>query len=208
MTTVEDPAAARWRAADELAQGVADDGLGRRRGRVLAWVLGLFVASWLAGFVLAFALPRPAHHATSGGMGVREFAGLTLSAIGFLVALIGFIWGVRTKHYITRWRAVTSPLSRRERKSVMKQIRGRRPMDSEHADTIVAAARQLRRASLGTAPLYAGLSLMVLGFVVSATVLVSLILCLISLALFAAAGVQLLVYYRQMGAFLEAQSPG
>lgn len=205
VTTVEDASAARWRAADELAQGVADEGLGRRRGRVLAWVIGLVIASWLAGFVLAFVLPRPVHHATSAGMSVREVAGLTLSAAGFLVALVGFVWGVRTKHYVKRWRAVTSPLKRSERKSVMKQIRGRRPLDPEHADTIIAAARQLRRASLGIAPLYAGLSLMILGFVVSTTVLVSLILCVISLALFVAAGIQLLVYYRQMGAFLSAQ---
>ncbi|MEN2739246.1 hypothetical protein ABCS02_15755 [Microbacterium sp. X-17] len=208
MTTVEDPAAARWHAADELAQGVADDGLGRRRRRVPAWILGLLVASWLLGIVLAFALPRPAHHASGEGVSVRAVAGLALSAVGFLVALVGFVWGVRTHHYVTRWRAVTSPLTRRERKAVMKQLRGKRTLDPEHADTIVAAGRQLRRATLGIAPLYAGLSLMVLGFAIGTTLLIPLILCVVSLVLFAVAGIQLLVYYRQLGAFLEAQGGG
>lgn len=203
MTTTEDSAAARWHAADRLAEGVADDGLSRRRSRVLAWVVGLVVVSWLVGFALAFLLPRPAHHSASAGLEVREIAGLVLMGVGFLVALAGFIWGVRTGHYVTRWRAVTSPLKRDERKAVMKQVRGRRPLDPAHAATIIAAARQLRRASLGIAPLYAGLVLMAIGVAITTTVPVTLILCGIAMVLFIVAGIQLLVYYRQMGVFLE-----
>lgn len=208
MTTSEDASAARWRAADELARGNADGGLSRRRRGLLVWLLGLFVACVLLGSVLALVLPRPAPHVAGGGSGVREITGLVFVVLGLGIEVGGLIWGVRTRHYVTRWSAVTSPLSRSERKSVLKQIRGKLPLDREHEETIIAAARQLRRGTLGIAPIYAGAVLIILGVMFTSTLTVTLILDVIALACFVFAGIQILIYYRQMGAFLEAHSGG
>ncbi|MEY9952329.1 hypothetical protein [Leifsonia sp. EB34] len=201
MTETADSAEVRWRAADRLAEGATDDRMGRRRSRLLTWVVGLLVVSWLIGFALAILLPRPSYRGSGGGIG--GIAELVLVVLGILVGLAGFIWGRRTGHYVPRWRAVMSPLNRAERKAVMKQIRGKQTLDTEHAATIIAAGQQARRATLGLVPIYTGAVLMTIGIALNTTSTLALILFIVAIACYLGAAIALLINYRQIGAFLR-----
>lgn len=119
MTTTQNDAAARWAAAAKLADGVTDDGLHKRRARVLLQVVALIVGSWIVGVVIALIfIPHGSGRDTSGSSDVQTqqlIAQFVFLGLGLLVGIPGFIWAKRTGHYITRWRAVASPLNRREK---------------------------------------------------------------------------------------------
>ncbi|WP_155865137.1 hypothetical protein [Gryllotalpicola ginsengisoli] len=195
----------RWAAAAQLAAGVNDDRLRGRRVRVLLWVGLLVIASWVAGFVLALVLPAAASTPSTGEANVsaRLFAALIVMAIGLVVGLVGFIWGIRTGHYIARWRAVTSPLSMKEKRAVRKQINGKAPVDQQHLDIILASAEQTRRAVLGIAPLYAAVVLFVVSEAIVTDAVLERLLALFASVMFAIAAVQLVVAYRRAGRFIE-----
>jgi hypothetical protein len=153
----------RWAAAQKIADGEMDERMPRRRRIVWLWVSALVIGSLLLGVVLTAVLPRPDDTPSSdgGGWTARLIAGAVFQAIALVVGVGGFIWAVRTKRYITRWRAVASPLNLRERKWVIKQIRSATPVDDDRKRSVVlAVAAQNRRATLGILPVYCCLVLL------------------------------------------------
>jgi hypothetical protein len=199
----------RWTAAARLADGLTDDGALRRRTRVLILVGTLVLVSWAAGVGLALILPATGHgDRTSDTSNERLLVQVALLALGLIVGGVGFAWAYRTGHYITRWRFVSSPLSRAEKRSVQRQIAGKEPLAAEHASVVAAVAAQSRRATLGIAPIYAAMMLFAVSTAVSTDVLYLRLLEVAVSACFIAVFVQLAVMYRRSGRFLALHQLG
>jgi len=199
------PCDARWAAAAQLAQGITDEGFHKRRARILLWIGVVIAASWITGFVAAlWFLPKSS---VGRGSGPHESSGqlivqIVLLGLGLIVGIMGFIWAKRSGHYITRWRSVASPLNRREKKNVRRQLSGKIAPDTEHLPVVVAIANQSRRATLGVAPICAAAVLLAVSTAVGSNVtflkLTELAVCL----LFVIVAVQLVVLYRRTGLFI------
>ncbi|MDT0233536.1 hypothetical protein [Curtobacterium sp. BRB10] len=200
-----DPAGAeRWAAAARLADGQSDDGLRRRRTRVFVWVGALVLVSWAVGVVLALVLaPTTGSSDASGGDGVQLLVQLLLLLLGLVVGTVGFVWAFRSGHYVTRWRSVSSPLSRAEQRSVRRQIAGKEPIDDEHADIVFAVAVQNRRATLGILPVVGAVMLFAASTAVSTDSLPIKLVELVASLVAVLGLVQLLVQYRRAGRFLS-----
>lgn len=209
MTTTDpEPAEAeRWAAAARLADGQSDDGLLRRRTRVFVWVGALVLVSWAAGVVLALVLPSTigSTHA-KGGDGAQLLVQLVLLLLGLGVGIVGFVWASRSGHYITRWRSVSSPLSRAEQRSVRRQIAGKEPLDDERAAIVAAVAAQNRRATLGVLPIYGAAMLFAASTAVSTDSLPIKLLELVASLAFVVGLVQLAFQYRRAGRFLSERT--
>jgi len=200
-----DPAGAeRWAAAARLADGQSDDGLRRRRTRVFVWAGALVLVSWAVGVVLALVLvPATGSNHASGRDGVQLLVQLLLLLLGLVVGIVGFVWAYRSGHYVTRWRSVSSPLSRAEQRSVRRQIAGKEPIDDEHADIVTAVAVQNRRATLGILPIVGALMLFAASTAVSTDSLPIKMLELVASLAFVVGLVQLAFQYRRAGRFLS-----
>jgi len=208
MTRIEEND--RWAAAERLAAGEVDERLTRRRGTTLLWIVALFLVGVAAGVVIALLLPSRPEHTASEGIEPRVVIGWGISGLGFAVAVVTFVWGRRTGHYIPRWRAVLSPLSWEERKSAVRQLRGKEALDARHATVIVAAARQSQRATWGYVPLVIALTLMMVGSAISSGVFWATWLFAAAILLFAVSGIVSLIRYREVAAFLDVHegTPG
>jgi len=205
LTTPSLDSAARWAAAEDLARGETDEGLPKRRNRLIGQIAVLLTASWLTGIVLALVF-LPDGGSTRADAGPRSgqlIAQFAILVLGLLVGIVGFVWAKRSGHYVTRWRAVASPLSRQERKSVRRQITGKDAPNHDRLFVLVAAAKQSRRAVLGVAPLYAALLLITVSTAIGANALFLTILELGVSVLFVVAAMQMVIYYRRMGTFID-----
>jgi hypothetical protein len=202
-----DPAGAeRWAAAARLADGQSDDGLRRRRTRVFVWVGALVLVSWAIGVVLALVLaPATGSNHASGRDGVQLLVQLLLLLLGLVVGIVGFVWASRSGLYVTRWRSVSSPLSRSEQRSVRRQIASKEPIDDEHADIVVAVAVQNRRATLGILPIFGAVMLFAASTAVSTDSLPIKLIELVASFAVVLGLVQLAVQYRRAGRFLSAR---
>lgn len=200
-----DPAGAeRWAAAARLADGQSDDGLRRRRTRVFVWLGALVLVSWAVGVVLALVLaPGTGSSHASGGDGVQLLVQLLLLLLGLVVGIVGFVWAYRSGHYVTRWRSVSSPLSRAEQRSVRRQIAGQEPIDDEHADIVFAVAVQNRRATLGILPIFGAVMLFATSTAVSTDSLPIKLIELVASFTVVLGLVQLALQYRRAGRFLS-----
>ena len=204
---VQDSAAERWERAAQLAAGVDDDQLQKRRRRVWWLILGLMGVGFVGGLIFGLILPRDVVQGEQPDdesvFQARFVAGLIVWGIGLLGFVAAFIWAKMTGHFITRWRAVWSPLNRRERKTFLKQIRLKAPADDEHLPILVAGATQFRRATIGVAPLYGGIVLMISGtsILIGSGLTVWLYLGLI--LLYGVIAVITVRQYRQAGRFLD-----
>lgn len=134
-------AAKRWAAAQELAAGARDELYTGRRTRLWLLLLLLLIAVGGAGFFLGIALPRGPRTDVSWP---RTWAAIILLACAFIWGVFIFIHAFRTKTYIPRWKAILSPLTRQERRHVVKQWRGRIPVKSKDLPLIRSAAVQTR----------------------------------------------------------------
>lgn len=208
MSDASDEAEQRWAAAAKLAAGVTDDGFRKRRRRTFTWVAALIVGSWVIGFVLAFlVLPQGGTARGGSATSAQQLVGqFIFLALGLLVGITGFVWGRRTGHYVTRWRAVASPLNRKEKKSVRRQIVRKAELDRRRLPIILAIAKQNRMATLGIAPIYAALVLFAIATAIGSNILVIKVLELAVSLLFVLVAVQLTVFYRKAGAFIESNS--
>lgn len=99
-TAPTDDAAARWQRAAQLASGVDDDRLKRRRVVVLFIILGVMIASWILGAVLALALPDNlvgSSEDASNGVDLDTtrlvLAGVIL-LVGYGSGVVGFVWAL------------------------------------------------------------------------------------------------------------------
>lgn len=206
MTDTIEQVEARWAAAAKLADGVPDDDFHKRRTRILIRLAALLIGSWIVGVVIAvFFVPRGAHQSRSnnGPSEGQAIAQLVFLALGFIVGVVGFIWAKRTGHYITRRRAVTSPLNRAEKKAVRKQIKGKAELDHAHLVTILAVASQNRRATLGMVPIYSALVLFAVATAIGSNRPFVKLLELVASLLLVATAAQLIVFYRRAGRFIN-----
>ena len=188
----------RWAAARGLAQGVPDRRMSRRRWRLFALLLAVAVAGGISGGLL------PSTRSVAGATGSSslpggELAGYVLVAVG----IVGFIWAKRTGRYITRWRQAISPLNRRERKWVIKQLRGRLAPDPSKMDILLAIAKQSRSAAEGVLPLYVAPALAMIGLAIATDLDVVRWLHLLAAGLFLLAAVLMAIDYRRWGAFID-----
>ncbi|MET3564816.1 MFS family permease [Leifsonia sp. 563] len=202
MTRIEEND--RWAAAERLAAGEVDERLMHRRGTTLLWIVVLVLVGVVTGMLFALLLPSRPEHTDAAVIQSHVLIGWSISGLGFAVAVVAFVWGRRTGHYIPRWRAVLSPLSREERKSAVRQLRGKEALDTRHATVIVAAARQSQRATWGYVPLVVALTLMAVGSAISSGIFWATWLFAAAVVLFAASGIVSLIRYREVAAFLNA----
>lgn len=195
----------RWAAAARLADGRTDERLPRRRARAVAWIVVLVVVLALVGFGVGWFLPTSvADSDGSDPSTLRLVVQLGLLLLGILVGAFGFAWARRTGRWVTRWQAVRSPLSRREQRSVQRQIAGSEPLDEAHRDVVVAIAEQNQRATLGGVPIYAAVALFAASTAVSTdTWSIRLLESVVVVGLIAVFG-WLAVLYRRTGRFLAA----
>lgn len=208
MSDAADEAEERWAAAAKLAAGLTDDGLRKRRRRTFSWLAALIVGSWVIGCVLAF-LVLPQGGTARGGSATSAqqlIAQFSFLALGLLVGIVGFVWGRRTGHYITRWRTVASPLDRKEKESVRHQIAGKTELDRRRLPIILAIAKQNRMATLGIAPMYSALVLIAIATAIGSNNVVVKLLELAVALLFVVVAVQQTVLYRKAGSFIESNS--
>jgi hypothetical protein len=205
MTDPLPDSAARWAAAENLAHGITDEGLPRRRSRVIVRIAVLIAISWLAGVALALVFPphERGSRASDGSGTAQLIAQAVFLVLGLVVGTIGFIWAKRSGHYVTRWRAVASPLDRQERKSLRRQITGKEDPPEERLPVLVAAAIQSRRAVLGSVPIYSALLLIAISSAIGANLLFLKVVELGVSILFVASAAQLAVLYRRMGKFVD-----
>jgi hypothetical protein len=154
---------ARWAAAHQLAHGELDERMSDRRWMVWLWIVVVIVAASILGAQLTRVLPSSA----SGDSVDPSPASLVMSGVLLVLAigigLAGTFWAAVTGRLVTRWRAVASPLTMRDRRWVLRQIRTAAPVDDETKRSVVlAVAAQNRRSTLGVAPLHASLVLIAL----------------------------------------------
>jgi hypothetical protein len=197
----------RWAAAQKVADGEPDDRLPRRAQIAWIWISAGMVGVVLLGLVLIIVLPRsaPVELGSPDGWTARFIAAAAFLGTGIAVGAAGWIWSVRTRHYISGRRTVAGPLSPPERAWVRKQIRSASPVDDEQKRSVVlAVASQNRRAALGMLPIFFG-QLMItvsVGVMTRSVALTWLVIILVSG--FLVVGVFLARDYRRTGAYVDA----
>jgi len=129
-----------------------------------------------------------------------------LTAVGILLLLGGFLWSLLTGRYVTRWNAITSPLSRPERKTVRKQLAGKVPVDPDRLPLLLAIARQNQRITQGLVPLFAGLILLFVGITIGSTLPYAPYLSSVVGALLLVAFVQVAVVYASTARFIRTHN--
>lgn len=209
VKVTDDSAEERWARAAQLAEGVEDDQLRRRRSRFLWFLIGLLAVGFVGGLVAGLLLPKATSvQADDAELPARFFVGVAVAGCGFVVVTAGLIWAKVTGRFITRWRAVWSPLNRKERASFLKQIKLKEPVDEQHLPILIAGAVQGRRSTLGVAPLYGGIVLLLTGSLILGTgATFGFWIYLVCIGLYVALAVVLIVAYRQIGRFLERYRP-
>jgi MFS family permease len=209
MTTALD-SDARWEAAAVVAAGGTDAGFRRRRRLTLVWILAFAVGSPLIGSAIGWWIAASVgDDQIAGGepsLEGRVVLQLIFLGLGLTVGIGGFLWGIGTKRYVTRWQAISGPLSMAQKKSVRRQLLGKEPVDSDHLDVILAIARQGQRAIQAVVPLLGAVALFAVSSVVSTTVLLYQLVLAGSLLLWVGVGVQLALAYRKTARFIDVHS--
>jgi hypothetical protein len=122
----------RWAQAESiLANNPTPSAEARtRRVRTMVWlsVVGVVVLSAAVG-VLAAVLFRHGHHRPSHVPAWQEITGLTVQMAGVAVEIAGFVILHRRRQWGARWRTPTAVLTRVQRRSLVRQVRGRIPAD-------------------------------------------------------------------------------
>ena len=166
----------------------------------------LIIGSWALGFFGALLAPRGVFAAGATADDSSDSAlALILIPIGLVIEVGGFIWAARTGRFVTRWRSIAAPLTTRQKRSAQRQIRGKERLDPAREPFLLALAAQNRLTIEGITPIYGGFTVLVLGAIVLQASLLSVVLDVVALALFAVAAVQLTVIYRASGRFLAVR---
>jgi MFS family permease len=198
---------ARWEAAALVAAGGTDTGFRRRRRLTLVWIFAVAVGSPLIGSAIGFWIAASVgNDRIAGGepsLEGRVVLQLIFLGLGLTVGIGGFLWGVGTKRYVTRWRAISGPLSMAQKKSVRRQLLGKEPVDYGHLDVILAIAKQSQGGTQASVPLLGAVVLFAVSSAVSTNVFLYQVILTGSLLLFVAVGLQLAVAYRKTARFIQ-----
>ena len=143
----------RWAAAAELARNVAVPKKRSRRWWTWAWIIAVaFAAGALAFALTAWIVP-------TGEGGSLEFVPFrsavqsTVIAAMSVVLLYGLVWGSITERIVEHPARIMDPLSRREKRSVRRQLVGKAPVDVHHLPIILSIAQQNQRMTEGAVPI-------------------------------------------------------
>jgi hypothetical protein len=199
----------RWARAQAVLDKVDDEGARIQQRRIKRRFIGLFVGLMVVLFVLGLVLALLLVHADESsddrdtasvgqglvGLGVIV-AGLAIGAVGlFKLRGSGQLGG--------RWGAPTAMLTRRQRKSLARQVRGKESVDRQH----LAITRDLAERILANRWLlltFAGLSLSQAGGVIQDPSWSRFTLFALIAVLYAFASLSMLRFARQAERFLAA----
>ena len=131
---VDDGDEARWAEAESMLAGTTSAEAQRRgrrlRNRLLLIVLGAFVLSIALGFLVALIFGSHHHqHRSADSTSWLHVAGLVASSCGLIVEIVALVKMVRSRQRGSAWRSPMLVLTRRQRRSLVQQIRGKRPVD-------------------------------------------------------------------------------
>lgn len=130
-----DPGASegRWREAQRLLDGAIDDGARQRlhRQKVIRLMIILSMVAFGAWVVVWAVIGHRSGHHPQPPVDVpvwAEVVSWSLRVIGLVVVVVGGIGLKRSRQLGFAWRAPTQVLNRAERKQLLQQVRGRRPV--------------------------------------------------------------------------------
>ena len=122
----------RWAQAESiLAENPTPSATARiRRVRTMLWlfVVGTTVLGLAIG-VLAVVLFGHGRHRATEVPAWQEITGLAVQAAGIAVEIAGIVILRRRRQWGARWRTPTAVLSRAQRRSLVRQVRGRIPAE-------------------------------------------------------------------------------
>ncbi|MGZ4509659.1 MAG: hypothetical protein ACXVX0_20640 [Blastococcus sp.] len=122
----------RWAQAESiLANNPTPSAEARiRRVRTMLWlfVVGMLVLGLAVG-VLAVVLFGHGRHRASSVPAWQEITGLAVQLTGTVIEIVGIVTLRRRRQWGTRWRAPTAVLTRAQRRSLVRQVRGRIPAE-------------------------------------------------------------------------------
>jgi MFS family permease len=140
----------RWSDAQSVVDGVATEGARRRLHRQKVIRLWILVAGAIVPLaVLALVLGLTDHHwgprDTSEVPTWRAVVAISLIGVGLALETVGIVRTVRARRLGSAWRSATAVLTGKERKRLLKQVRGqqvtdpdRLPLARDLADSLVA----------------------------------------------------------------------
>jgi len=147
----------RWAAARDLAARAPQSATERMSdGRAILLLAALVVGACAVGLGFAFVVPRAEINGTDPASRERELLQIVAFALGVAGACTlfgGFIWASLTGRFASRWNSVLSPLTIDERRWARTAIRSGAHAPPQRRPVVLAYADELRRSSLGIAPL-------------------------------------------------------
>lgn len=131
---VEEGDEERWAEAEAILAGKPSADAQRRgrrlRNRLLLSLVGLVVVALALGLLLALLFPGHHHqHRSSGSTGWLAVTGLVVTGCGLLVEIVALVKMARSRQWGAAWRSPLMALTRRQRRSLAQQVRGKRPVD-------------------------------------------------------------------------------
>ena len=177
----------------------------RLRRLILAIPIGAAVLGGVIGGLVGTAASRRGHqayHADPTGWHVG--VGLGLSAVGLVTVLTGVVLLWRSTGWQPIWRTPMVVLTRRQRRQLSKEVRGRSAAHPRHGRIAQYLARRIVD-QRGLVPLLVGAMIMFLGLLLATPSLWRLIYTLVILLTETAAAVSVIRVRRQARNFLEQE---
>jgi hypothetical protein len=150
---------ARWAQAERLAQGDVDDAWRRRRRRKYVLIMVPAVAVGVLVGLLAVALGHHHRSHRSDPPVWRETASFVLILLGLGVEGVSLRRMRRSGQLRRGWHSPLLALRLSQRREVLKQVRGKRPLDQRHV-AVVRQAALLMQAQQASRGLLLGLALL------------------------------------------------
>jgi protein-S-isoprenylcysteine O-methyltransferase Ste14 len=197
----------RWAQAEsilvERPTEAAQSRLRRRRTMLWLLVVAVTVVSLGLGVLLVVVLGgsgdlNPSHPPTW-----QVVLGVVVSGTGMVVDVVGLVILVRRRRWGQAWRAPTAVLSRTQQRSLLAQIRGRRPVDPARLPLARDLAERLSD-QRGTAALVVGIVLINLGNTLITPSAFRLWITAVVLVAYAIGAALLVRQVRRMRRFLDA----
>ena len=156
----------RWADAESILDGVPTEEARRRlrrfRRTVLALVVGLAVVGGVLGGIVGAAGAHRSRPTPDPAWGWQQTVGLVLGLVGMVVVVVVLVVQWRSGRLRFAWNNPALVLTRRQRKQLSAEIRGRRPAGPRHLRVARALAAHGGSPGLLTA-LFAGLLLLLVG---------------------------------------------
>jgi len=141
----------RWVQALAILDGGGDPRAQRRsRNRrlvvLLAGLVLLTAATAAVGFLLSMHADGPAarHHDPRDVSQLRKVGALGVIVVGLVVEMVGLVQLLRFKHRMPVWRLPTLALTSGQRRQLIRQVRGRAPVQPDRLRLLRDLARRMQ----------------------------------------------------------------